>query len=86
MRNTNTVIIKSYWEVKNETEKYIQFSTKNLKYIFLRNINMNIDSQKILEMIHAKLQSNFLLQEGIVVFMDIQKDFFLLCFNLFTHF
>ena len=47
---------------------------------------MNIDSQKILEMIHAKLQSNFLLQEGIVVFMDIQKDFFLLCFNLFTHF
>lgn len=85
MRNSNTVIIKSYWEIKNETEKYVQLA-QNLKYVFLRNIIMNIDSQKILEMIHAKLQFNFLLQDGIVVFMDIQKDFFLSCFNLFTHF
>lgn len=63
-------------DIQKEIENYIQFDTHRILDVFLTDIFMNINSQKQnLERIHAKFLSNFLLGEGILVFMDIQRDF-----------
>ena len=58
------------------TLKIIYSLTHKILNVFFTDKFMNINSQKQnLERIHAKFLSNFLLGEGILVFMDIQRDF-----------